>query len=53
MAHGSYSKKSNGKYEVCFEFGYDASRKRISKFKTYDKKVAILLLKWYNIKMIS
>ncbi len=38
MAHASIYKTANGKYRVCFEFGFDADGKRIRKYKTFAYK---------------
>ena len=52
MAHGSIIKLDNGKFRVCFEYGFDENGKRIRKHKTYaSRKEAELVLSRHNVAM--
>lgn len=50
MAHGSVQKLDNGKFRVCFEYGFDDKGSRIRKHKTFEtKKEADLALSRHNV----
>lgn len=52
MAHGSMLRLDNGKYRVCFEYGFDEYGKRIRKHKTFtSRKEADLALSRHNVTM--
>ena len=52
MAHGSKLKLKNGKYRVCFEYGFDENDKRVRKYKTFaNKKESDVALSRHNVLM--
>ena len=52
MAHGSIIQLDNGKFRVCFEYGFDENGRRVRKHKTYaNRKEAELMLSRHNVAM--
>ena len=52
MAHGSIMELENGKFRVCFEYGFDENGRRVRKHKTYaSRKEAELMLARHDVAM--
>ena len=52
MAHGSIMELENGKFRVCFEYGFDDNGRRVRKHKTYtNRKEAELMLARHDVAM--
>ncbi len=52
MAHGSVMQLENGKFRVCFEYGFDENGRRVRKHKTFaSRKEAELMLARHDVAM--
>lgn len=52
MAHGSVMQLDNGKFRVCFEYGFDEKGRRVRKHKTFtSRKEAEMMLARHDVAM--